>query len=101
MKSPKHQRDSFDVSGLVHIRVKITFQVLGPNPDLKNQAVSLTRFFTGLFVELTAHICQTFLSSHKKTLLEEFLPEDFNPLRASKETHMDFCLFSVTLRGFD
>lgn len=101
MKGHKHRRDLFDVSGLVHIRVQIVFQVLDPNPDLKNQVVSLTRVFTGLFVELTVHTCHTFLSPHKQTLLEEFLPEEFNPPRASKETRMDFCLFSVTVRGFD
>ena len=94
----------FDDSWLVHIRAKIAFQVLDPNPDLKNQVGSLQtayKVFTGCFVELTTHICQTFLSPHKQTHIEEFLPEEFNPLRASKETHMDFCLFSVTVRGFD
>lgn len=86
------------------VSVKIAFQVLDLNPDLKNLVVSLQiayKIFTGCFVDLTAHICQTFLSPHKQTFIEEFLPEEFNPLRASKETHMDFCLFSVTVRGFD
>lgn len=104
MKSPKHQRDLFDASWTIHVRVKIEFQVLDPNPDLKNQVVSLQivyKVFTGCIVELTIHICQTSLSSHKQTLIEEFLPEESNPLRALKETHMDFCLFSVTVRGFD
>lgn len=104
MKSPKHQRDLFDASWPVHVRVKIAFQVLDPNPGLKNRVVSLQRaykVFTGCFVELTIHICQTLLSPHKQTLIEEFMPKESNPLRASKETHMDFCLFSVTVRGFD
>lgn len=104
MKSPKHQRDLFDASWPVQVRVKIEFQVLDPNPDLKNQVVSLQivyKAFTCCIVELTIHICQTSFSSHKQTLIEEFLPEESNPLRASEETHMDFCLFSVTVRGFD
>jgi len=94
----------FDASSLVCIKVKIAFRVLDPNPDLKTLVVSLQiayKVFIGCFGELTAHICQTFLSAHKQTLIEEFLPEEFNPLRASKEIHMDFCLFSVTVRGFD
>lgn len=94
----------FDASWLAHIRVKIAFQALDPSPDLKNRVVSLQipyKVFAGCFVELTVHVCQTFLSAHKQTLIEEFLPEESNPLRASKETHMDFCLFSVTVRGFD
>lgn len=104
MRNPKHQGDLLDGSGFVCVRVKIAFQVLDPNPDLKNQVLSLQiayKVFTGCFVELTARICQTFISAHKQTLIEEFLPEEFNPLRVSKKTHMDFCLFSVTVRGFD
>lgn len=104
MKTPKHQRDLFDASWPVHARVKTAFQVLDPNPDLENRVVSLQiayKVFTGCFVEPTIHFCQTFLSPHYQTLIEEFLPEESNPLRASKDTHMDFCLFSVTVRGFD
>lgn len=103
-KRTKYQRDLFDDVWPVRVRVKIAFQVLDPNADLRNWVVSFQiayKAFTGCFVELTIHICQTFLSPHKQTLMEVFLPEESNPLRASKETHMDFCLFSVSIRGFD
>lgn len=35
-KSTKYQRDLFDDVWPVHVRVKIAFQVLDPNTDLKN-----------------------------------------------------------------
>lgn len=101
----KHQKDLLDAVWSVHVRIKISFQVLDPNTDLKNCAVSLQKTykaFTSCFVELTIHIYQSFFfSTHKQTLIEAFLPEESNPLRASEETQRDFCLFSVSVRGFD
>lgn len=41
MKSSKHQRGLSDASWLVCTRLKIAFQVVDPNTDLRNRVVSL------------------------------------------------------------